>query len=175
MIQKIRYPQPYKEVPQWMNLNGAWEFSFDTPAYDRTIEVPYPWGSPLSGIAEEKDGTAYYRRSVQWNPENPRIFLHFGAVDYTCTVTVNGKELGSHKGGYMPFSFEVTDIWDRAADNIIEVLTFVVARHMIIASHAAQDLLLSAVAILLLYGTRLGLHWFRSKMDVTVDEESILK
>ena len=61
------------------------------------------------------------------------------------------------------------------ADNIIEVLTFVVARHMIIASHAAQDLLLSAVAILLLYGTRLGLHWFRSKMDVTVDEESILK
>jgi len=61
------------------------------------------------------------------------------------------------------------------ADNIIEVLTFVVARHMIIASHTAQDLLLSAVAILLLYGTRLGLHWFRSKMDVTVDEESILK
>lgn len=61
------------------------------------------------------------------------------------------------------------------ADNIIEVLTFVVARHMIIASHAAHDLLLSAVAILLLYGTRLGLHWFRSKMDVTVDEESILK
>ncbi len=121
MIQKIRYPQPYKEVPQWMNLNGAWEFSFDTPAYDRTIEVPYPWGSPLSGIAEEKDGTAYYRRSVQWNPENARIFLHFGAVDYTCTVTVNGRELGSHKGGYMPFSFEVTGIWDRAADNIIEV------------------------------------------------------
>ena len=59
MIQKIRYPQPYKEVPQWMNLNGTWEFSFDTPAYDRTIEVPYPWGSPLSGISEEKDGTAY--------------------------------------------------------------------------------------------------------------------
>lgn len=61
------------------------------------------------------------------------------------------------------------------ADNIIEVLTFVVARHMIIASHDAKDLLLSALAILLLYGTRLGLHWFRSKMNVTVDEESLLK
>ncbi len=121
MLQKIRYPQPYKEVSQWLNLNGAWDFSFDAPTYDKTIEVPYPWGSPLSGIDEAKDGTAYYRRTVRWDPANARIFLHFGAVDYTCTVTVNGKELGNHRGGYMPFRFEVTDIWDRAGDNTIEV------------------------------------------------------
>jgi len=121
MIQKKHYPQPYKEVAEWLNLNGTWKFSFDKPVYDRKIEVPYPWGSPLSGISEEVDGTAYYCRSVQWDPQNERIFLHFGAVDYTCTVTVNGKELGSHKGGYMPFSFEVTEIWDRTGDNVIEV------------------------------------------------------
>lgn len=121
MIQKIRYPQPYKEVPEWLNLNGAWDFSFDAPTYDKTIEVPYPWGSPLSGIDEAKDGTAYYRCTVQWHPTNARVFLHFGAVDYTCTVTVNGKELGSHRGGYMPFSFEVTDIWHKDGDNTIEV------------------------------------------------------
>ena len=121
MLQKIRYPQPYKEVSQWLNLNGAWDFSFDAPTYDKVIEVPYPWGSPLSGIDEAKDGTAYYRHTVRWDPANARIFLHFGAVDYTCTVTVNGKELGSHRGGYMPFRFEVTDIWDRAGDNTIEV------------------------------------------------------
>lgn len=121
MIQKTRYPQPYKEVSEWLNLNGAWDFSFDAPTYDKTIEVPYPWGSPLSGIDEANDGTAYYRRTIRWEPKNARIFLHFGAVDYTCTVTVNGKELGGHRGGYMPFSFEVTDIWNRDGENTIEV------------------------------------------------------
>lgn len=121
MIHKIRYPQPYREVAQWLNLNGEWDFSFEAPVYDKTIVVPYPWGSPLSGIKDERDGTAYYRKTVQWNPTNKRIFLHFGAVDYTCTVTVNGKELGSHTGGYLPFDFEVTDIWNRTGDNRIEV------------------------------------------------------
>ena len=121
MIRKICYPQSYKEVSQWLNLNGPWDFSFETPAYDMTIEVPYPWGSPLSGIDDDRDGAAYYRKVVRWNPENARIFLHFGAVDYTCTVVVNGKELGSHTGGYLPFGFEVTDIWNREGDNVIEV------------------------------------------------------
>lgn len=58
------------------------------------------------------------------------------------------------------------------ADSVIEVLIFVVARHMIIGSKEALDLLLSVLSILILYGTRLALHWFRSKLRVDVDDES---
>ncbi len=121
MRKKLQYPQPDRAVNEWLHLNGPWSFSLDKPIYDRTIEVPYPWGSPLSGISDEVDGTGYYRRTVRWNPANERIFLHFGAVDYTCLVKLNGQELGSHRGGYMPFAFEVTTLWNREGDNCIEV------------------------------------------------------
>ena len=57
------------------------------------------------------------------------------------------------------------------ADSVIEVLIFVVARHMIIGSKDASDLLLSVISLLLLYGTLLALHWFRSKQNISVDEE----
>ncbi len=120
-MKKILFPQPDRAPSQWLNLNGPWDFSLEKPTYDRTIEVPYPWGSPLSGISDEVDGTGYYRRVVQWNPANPRIFLKLGAVDYTCKVMLNGQLLGEHIGGYMPFGFEVTDLWNRDGDNCIEV------------------------------------------------------
>lgn len=58
------------------------------------------------------------------------------------------------------------------ADSVIEVLTFVVARHMIIGSKSATDLLLSVLSLLILYGTRLILHWFRLRMSVNVDDEA---
>ena len=120
-VKKLHYPQPDTARAEWLNLNGAWEFSFDAPLYDKTIEVPYPWGSPLSGIDESKNAAGYYRRSVRWNPENSRIFLCFGAVDYTCEVTVNGSVLVSHKGGYSRFEFEVTNVWNRTGGNEILV------------------------------------------------------
>ncbi len=120
-MKKILFPQPDRAPSQWLNLNGPWDFSLEKPTYDRTIEVPYPWGSPLSGISDEVDGTGYYRRVVQWNPANPRIFLKLGAVDYTCKVMLNGQLLGSHIGGYMPFGFEVTNLWNRDGDNCIEI------------------------------------------------------
>lgn len=57
------------------------------------------------------------------------------------------------------------------ADSVIEVLIFVVARHMIIGSKSALDLLLSVISLLLLYGTLLALHWFRSKQNISVDDD----
>lgn len=120
-VQKKLFPQPNKERSEWLNLNGTWEFSLNDKKYDKTIEVPYPWGSPLSTVTEEADGTGYYRKSVIWDPENERIWLIFGAVDYTCEVRVNGEIVGSHKGGYIGFEFDVTDVWNRSAENIIEV------------------------------------------------------
>lgn len=120
-MKKCLYPQPDAARAEWLNLNGTWAFSFDTPVFDRTIEVPYPWGSPLSGISESRDGIGWYRRTVRWNPDNSRIFLCFGAVDFLCEVKVNGTEVGQHRGGYARFEFEVTDIWNRDGENEILV------------------------------------------------------
>ncbi len=120
-IQKKLFPQPNKERSEWLNLNGTWEFSLNDKKYDKTIEVPYPWGSPLSTVTEDVDGTGYYRRNVKWDPESERIWLVFGAVDYTCEVRVNGESVGAHKGGYIGFEFDVTDKWNRSGENIIEV------------------------------------------------------
>ncbi|MBP3333977.1 MAG: hypothetical protein J6M35_08035 [Clostridia bacterium] len=121
MVQKKLFPQPNKQRSEWKNLNGAWEFSLNEKKYDKNIEVPYPWGSPLSGITEEVDGTGYYRKSVEWNPESERIWIVFGAVDYDCEVRVNGQILGSHRGGYNRFEFDVTELWNREGENVIEV------------------------------------------------------
>ncbi|MBE6608388.1 MAG: glycoside hydrolase family 2 [Ruminococcaceae bacterium] len=121
MVHKKLFPQPNKERNEWKNLNGAWEFSLNEKKYDKIIEVPYPWGSPLSGISEEADGTGYYRKSVEWNPESERIWIVFGAVDYDCEVRVNGQTFGNHRGGYNRFEFDVTDVWKREGENTVEV------------------------------------------------------
>ncbi|MBQ8510522.1 MAG: glycoside hydrolase family 2 [Clostridia bacterium] len=121
MIQKNAYPQPDFARAEWLNLNGAWDFSFDAPTYDKIIEVPYPWGSPLSGIDESKAGTGYYRRNVAWNPAGERIFLIIGAVDYTCEAAVNGTVVGTHRGGYSRFEFDITELWKRDSVNEITV------------------------------------------------------
>lgn len=57
-IPRPLHPMPDRMRPRWMNLNGEWEFSFDEPIFDRTITVPFSWASPLSGIAEDRKGTA---------------------------------------------------------------------------------------------------------------------
>ena len=56
-VMKTHFPQPDVQRGEWLNLNGSWDFSFGEKTYAQTIEVPYPWGSPLSGVSEEKDGT----------------------------------------------------------------------------------------------------------------------
>ena len=120
-VKKTRFPQPNAERSEWLNLNGTWDFSLHEKTYSGTIQVPYPWGSPLSGVSCEEDGTGFYRKTVRWNPEGDCIWLVFGAVDYTCQVLVNGTLLGGHTGGYSRFEFDVTDCWNRSGDNIIEV------------------------------------------------------
>jgi len=120
-VQKLNFPQPDMQRSVWLNLNGTWDFSLNEKTYSRTIEVPYPWGSPLSGIKEETDGTGYYRKAVCWDANGQDIWLVFGAVDYTSEVAVNGTVVGTHKGGYDRFEFNVTSVWNCDGENIIEV------------------------------------------------------
>ena len=100
-----------------MCLNGEWDFCQSTEAepgeYNEKIIVPFPPESPASGIerAVLPEHYIHYRKifKVPECFDGKRIFLHFGAVDQTCTVYLNGHKLGSHEGGYLPFSFDITD------------------------------------------------------------------
>ena len=111
------HPTPQLKRPGYLCLNGEWDFliSKSDNAGDLTekILVPFPPESKLSGIEESElpDDLMHYRRcfTIPEDFAGKRVFLHFGAVDQTCTVYLNGKLLGENKGGYLPFSFDITD------------------------------------------------------------------
>jgi len=113
------YPRPQMVRKDWLNLNGLWDFCIipkDDPTpkkYDGTILVPFAVESALSGVGKDvgKKKKLWYRRYIDIPPgwKSKRILLHFGAVDWQSTVWLNGKKLGSHKGGYDSFSFDITD------------------------------------------------------------------
>lgn len=114
------YPRPQMVRGDWMNLNGVWDLRKGSPnenysssfGYNQEILVPFPLESALSGVMEKSDEQCYwYRRTfeVPANMAGKNILLHFGAVDWEAKVFVNGKEVGSHTGGYTPFYFDITD------------------------------------------------------------------
>lgn len=115
------YPRPQLVRNNWVNLNGSWDYSIlpksaeTIPAsFDGKILVPFAIESSLSGVNKEvgKDNVLWYNRtfSVPANIKNKEILLHFGAVDWHCEVFVNGKKAGEHKGGFDPFSFEISSL-----------------------------------------------------------------
>ena len=114
------YPRPQLVRGRWLNLNGAWEYALTDrdasrpEAFDGEILVPFAIESTLSGVgqAPTAEQVLWYKRSFEipgeWDGE--RVLLHFGAVDFHATVYINGQLAGEHKGGYSPFSFDVTDL-----------------------------------------------------------------
>ena len=113
------YPRPQMVRSRWRNLNGLWEYALtpqDAPlpaAFDGEILVPFPIESALSGVKQVPgaERRLWYRRKFTVPPEwsEDRVILHFGAVDWRAVVSVNGKTVGEHKGGYTPFHFDITD------------------------------------------------------------------
>jgi len=112
------YPRPLLERPVWLNLNGEWEYAIldkgmaEPAQFDGKILVPFAIESSLSGVQKEvgEKQELWYKRSftipASWKGKN--IMLNFGAVDWLAEVFVNDILIGSHKGGYTPFSFDVT-------------------------------------------------------------------
>jgi beta-galactosidase len=112
------YPRPqFRREDKWQNLNGLWDYAVVThsekPAsFAGKILVPFAIESALSGVGHllEPDETLWYRRSLTHaTPDGHRTLLHFEAVDYECTVYVNGREVGTHIGSSDPFKFDITD------------------------------------------------------------------
>ncbi|MBQ9323442.1 MAG: glycoside hydrolase family 2 [Clostridia bacterium] len=122
------YPRPQLKRNSFLNLNGPWHF-YMGPAeaqpekLPETILVPFSPESELSGIQrkKQKGDVLCYRRSFVL-PEGfhrGRVLLHFGAVDLVATVSVNGRTCGIHRGGYWPFTFDITDMLREK--NLLEV------------------------------------------------------
>ncbi|MBR3869709.1 MAG: beta-galactosidase [Clostridia bacterium] len=117
------YPRPSFARDNWLNLNGKWDFEIGNDnIFDKVIEVPFCPESRLSGI-EHKDFMydLQYRRKINITAEHlaGSVIINFGAVDYECTLFVNDKKAGYHKGGYISFSFDITEYLSVGENEII--------------------------------------------------------
>jgi hypothetical protein len=111
------YPRPQMVRDRWQNLNGLWDYAIRPKEdarpekWDGEILVPFAAESALSGVMQKvgEENRLWYRRTFEvpsgWAGE--RVLLHFGAVDWETAVWVNGKEVGTHRGGYDPFTFDI--------------------------------------------------------------------
>ncbi|MBR6806841.1 MAG: beta-galactosidase [Clostridia bacterium] len=135
-IPRNEYPRPRFVREKWQNLNGEWDFAFDfgnsgkyrkfwlrdNYPFDRKIVVPFVPESPLSGI-EYIDffQTCWYHRTFRvtesFSAECERVLLHVGAADYISEVWVNEQYVGSHTGGYTPFTFDITEFTKSGDEN----------------------------------------------------------
>ena len=125
------YPRPIMERADWMNLNGLWDYSIlkagtaEPTAFEGQILVPFPVESSLSGVMKTVGGEneVWYKRTFEvpakWKGKN--VLLNFGAVDWKADVWVNDIKIGSHTGGYTPFSFDITPFLTKAASQKLVV------------------------------------------------------
>ena len=133
-IPRPEYPRPQLVRKPWVNLNGKWEFEIDNAMvgmakkfYEREhldgeITVPFCPESVLSGIGNvDYMNCVWYKKELDipadWKGKS--ILVHFGAVDYFARVFVNGKFVGEHRGGYTPFSVDITDALKEEGNSIV--------------------------------------------------------
>jgi beta-galactosidase/beta-glucuronidase len=125
------YPRPIMERADWQNMNGIWEYAItkwgapQPEKFDGKILVPFAVESSLSGVMEtvSEEKELWYKRTFTvpsaW--KNKKTLLHFGAVDWKSDVWVNDIKVGTHKGGYTPFTFDVTPFLNKSGDQKLVV------------------------------------------------------
>ena len=116
------YPRPDAAREDWINLNGLWDYTVTgvnqkPEKWEGKILVPYPIESALSGVKKRVNEKEYlwYRRTFEvprgWRKQ--QILLNFEASDWETTIWIDGKQAGIHRGGYDPFTFNITEFLDR--------------------------------------------------------------
>jgi beta-galactosidase len=132
-MRRTEFPDPQRRRSTWQSLNGSWEFEIDNEkdGFSRgllhnklasKIEVPFSPECELSGIRyTDFIRACWYRRTFSIPSENRkgRIVLCFGTVDFEAKVYINGSFVGGHRGGYTPFSFDITALIDREENEIV--------------------------------------------------------
>ena len=123
------YPRPLMTRTAWQNLNGLWSYAITTKdagtpvTFDGDILVPFCIESSLSGVQKTvgADKVLWYQRdfTVPKAWKGQRVLLHFGAVDWQADVWVNGIKVGSHTGGYTPFSFDITQALNGKSNTVV--------------------------------------------------------
>ncbi|HKP45244.1 MAG TPA: glycoside hydrolase family 2 TIM barrel-domain containing protein [Pyrinomonadaceae bacterium] len=132
-IPRPEYPRPQFARSLWFNLNGEWEFAVDDAnegmrdgwhdgrALPQTIVVPFAYQTERSGINDKSiHEVVWYARSFELPAEfyQRDLLLNFGAVDYACTVWVNGQEVGHNQGGHVPFQFDIAPYVKHGANRL---------------------------------------------------------
>jgi beta-galactosidase/beta-glucuronidase len=124
------YPRPQMVRKNWVNLNGLWNYAITEASAESfksegRILVPYAVESSLSGVGRRitKNDALWYERSFSipkdWEGKN--VLLHFGAVDWQAEIYVNDQQVGEHKGGYDPFSFDITPYLKKSGKQTVKV------------------------------------------------------
>ena len=111
------YPRPALRRDSFESLNGLWQFAITKSAqlprqWEGDILVPYSPETRASGVGrtlQPGEWLHYHRSFAPPAGFGGRVLLHFGAVDYACAVQVNGHLVGGHRGGYWPFTFDITE------------------------------------------------------------------
>jgi beta-galactosidase/beta-glucuronidase len=127
------YPRPHFARSLWFNLNGEWEFAFDDKEeglrlgwhdgreLPSRITVPFAYQTSLSGVNDKSiHEVVWYARSFELPDEFYKrdLLLNFGAVDYACTVWINGQEVGHNRGGHIPFQFDIAPYLKTGANRL---------------------------------------------------------
>lgn len=123
-ISRNEYPRPDFVRDSWLSLNGEWDFSFDNDGFDKKINVPFSYESKLSGLGNsEFHRTVWYRKEfdIPSAMQGDLLLLHFGAVDYSCKVWVNGALVAEHTGGQTGFSADITGAAHFDKSNVLVV------------------------------------------------------
>ncbi|RFM28492.1 glycoside hydrolase family 2 protein [Deminuibacter soli] len=127
------YPRPQLQRSEWQNLNGLWQYSVlpqaqgnSLPAsFQGNILVPFAIESALSGVGKTvgKDSVLWYQRgfTLNGNTKGKKVLLHIGAADWRADVYINGTPVGTHEGGYDPFTFDITAALKKGAAQQIAV------------------------------------------------------
>ena len=123
------YPRPAMRRDSCEILNGPWQYAITQTAeypaaWQGSILVPYSSEAPASGVGrtlQPGQWLHYHRLFAPPAGEGGRVLLHFGAVDYACAVQVNGHLEGGHRGGYWPFTLDITDLLNGTGRNSLWV------------------------------------------------------
>ncbi len=125
------YPRPIMERPEWKNLNGLWQYAITDAGkmqpdnFDGDILVPFAVESSLSGVQKRvgEGKELWYQRTfdVPSSWKGKKVILHFGAVDWKADVWINDVKVGTHKGGYDAFSFDITPFITKSGEQNLVV------------------------------------------------------